>query len=59
LFLLGLGLTFNMGRDITLLVLFPFVFGYIGIRIAERWGDARPPMPRGASRAQARRAAAP
>jgi hypothetical protein len=35
LFLVGLGLTFNLGRDITLLVLFPFVFGYIGVRILE------------------------
>jgi hypothetical protein len=36
LFLLGIGLTFNLGRDITLLVLFPFVFGYIGVRFLER-----------------------
>lgn len=36
LFLIGLGLTFNLGRDVTLLVLFPFVFGYIGVRILER-----------------------
>src|SRR5258708_17920616 len=35
LFLIGLGLTFNLGRDITLLVLFPFVFGYIGVLILE------------------------
>lgn len=35
LFLVGLGLTFNLGRDITLLVLFPFIFGYIGVRILE------------------------
>lgn len=35
LFLIGLGLTFNLGRDVTLLVLFPFVFGYIGVRILE------------------------
>jgi hypothetical protein len=35
LFIVGCGLTFNMGRDITLLVLWPFVFGYIGVRIAE------------------------
>lgn len=37
LFLIGLGLTFNLGRDITLLVLFPFLFGYIGVRILERY----------------------
>jgi hypothetical protein len=35
LFLIGLGLTFNLGRDITLLVLFPFVFGYIGVLMLE------------------------
>lgn len=35
--MLGLGLTINMGRDITLLVLFPFVFAYIGIRVYERY----------------------
>jgi hypothetical protein len=35
LFLLGLGLTFNLGRDITLLVLWPIVFGYIGVRFLE------------------------
>ena len=26
---LGLVLTFNMGRDITLLVIYPFVFGWL------------------------------
>ncbi len=35
LFLIGLGLTFNMGRNMTLLVLFPFVFGYLGVRLLE------------------------
>ena len=35
LFLLGLGLTFNLGRGITLLVLWPMVFGYIGVRLLE------------------------
>jgi oligosaccharide repeat unit polymerase len=35
LFLVGLGLTFNLGRDITLLVLYPFVFGYVGVVILE------------------------
>ncbi len=38
LFMLGLGITFNCGRDITLLVLFPFVFGYIIVRVWERYG---------------------
>ena len=36
LFLVGLGVTFNLGRDITLLVLWPFVFCYIGVRFLER-----------------------
>lgn len=36
LFLVGLGLTFNLGRDITLLVLFPFVFGLLATRALER-----------------------
>jgi hypothetical protein len=35
LFLVGLGLTFNLGRDVTLLVLWPFVFGYLGVRLVE------------------------
>ena len=29
LYAIGLVLTFNMGRDITLLVLYPFVFGWL------------------------------
>jgi hypothetical protein len=29
LYAIGLVLTFNMGRDITLLVIYPFVFGWI------------------------------
>jgi oligosaccharide repeat unit polymerase len=36
LFLVGLGLTFNLGRGITLLTLYPFVFGYVGIVILEK-----------------------
>lgn len=37
LFAVGCGLTFNMGRDITLLVLWPFVFGYIGVVLLEKF----------------------
>lgn len=37
LFLIGLGLTFNLGRDITLLVLWPIVFGYLIVRVVEWW----------------------
>jgi oligosaccharide repeat unit polymerase len=40
LFLLGLGLTFNLGRDMTLLVLWPMVFGYFGVRVLE-WHQRR------------------
>jgi oligosaccharide repeat unit polymerase len=36
LFLLGLGLTFNLGRGITLLTLYPFVFASIGVALLER-----------------------
>jgi hypothetical protein len=39
LFLVGLGLTFNLGRDITLLVLWPLVFCYICVRLVE-WRTA-------------------
>ena len=35
LFAIGLVLTFNMGRDITLLVLYPFVFGFVIIKLLE------------------------
>ncbi len=35
LFLVGLGLTFNAGRNITLLVFFPFVFGYALVLVFE------------------------
>jgi hypothetical protein len=36
LFLVGLGLTFNLGRGISLLVLWPIIFGYLGVRALER-----------------------
>jgi oligosaccharide repeat unit polymerase len=35
LFMLGAGLTFNLGRDITLLVLWPVIFAYCFVRLAE------------------------
>ena len=41
LFMLGAGLTFNLGRDITLLVLWPVVFAYFFVRLAEIWAVAR------------------
>ncbi|MBE9199419.1 MULTISPECIES: hypothetical protein [unclassified Nodularia (in: cyanobacteria)] len=36
LFLVGLGITPNLGRDITLLVLWPILFGYVIVRYLER-----------------------
>jgi oligosaccharide repeat unit polymerase len=35
LFLVGLGLTFNLGRGVSLLVLFPFLFGYAFVLFIE------------------------
>lgn len=35
LYLLGLGLTFNLGRDVSLLVLWPFVFAYVAVVAVE------------------------
>jgi hypothetical protein len=40
-----MGLTFNTGRDFTLLVLFPFLFGYIGVRLIE-WYQGKGPHSR-------------
>jgi hypothetical protein len=46
LFLIGLGLTLNTGRDLTLLVLFPFLFGYLGILFYEKLlGGRNPRLP--------------
>jgi hypothetical protein len=33
LYAIGLVLTFNMGRDITLLVIYPFIFGWALLKI--------------------------
>jgi len=41
LFMLGAGLTFNLGRDITLLVLWPVVFAYCFVRFIEIWTSKR------------------
>jgi hypothetical protein len=41
LFMLGAGLTFNLGRDISMLVLWPVIFGYCFVRLAERWATRR------------------
>lgn len=45
LYAIGMILTFNMGRDITLLVLYPFLFGWIGLHFAIRAGWYQPPSP--------------
>jgi hypothetical protein len=37
LFMLGAGLTFNLGRDISLLVLWPVIFAYCFVRLIEIW----------------------
>src|SRR5437773_11529987 len=39
--MLGAGLTFNLGRDITLLVLWPVVFAYCFVRLIEIWASKR------------------
>jgi hypothetical protein len=41
LFMLGAALTFNLGRDITLLVLWPVVFAYFFVRLTEMWATRR------------------
>ena len=41
LFMLGVGLTFNLGRDISMLVLWPVIFAYFFVRLAERWATRR------------------
>ena len=41
LFMVGAGLTFNLGRDITLLVLWPVVFAYFFVRLTETWATRR------------------
>jgi hypothetical protein len=35
------GLTFNLGRDITLLVLWPVIFAYFFVRLSENWAMKR------------------
>jgi oligosaccharide repeat unit polymerase len=41
LFMLGVALTFNLGRDISMLVLWPVVFAYFFVRLAEIWATNR------------------
>ncbi|MDD7986902.1 O-antigen ligase [Lentisphaera marina] len=41
LFLVGLSLSFNCGREITLLVLFPFIFGFIFLKFYEKQSRSR------------------
>jgi hypothetical protein len=52
--MLGAGLTFNLGRDITLLVLWPVIFAYFFVRLIEIRAVARlRPLPQPASFAPA------
>jgi oligosaccharide repeat unit polymerase len=41
LFMLGVALTFNLGRDISMLVLWPVVFAYFFVRLLEIWATRR------------------
>jgi MFS family permease len=41
LFMLGIGLTFNLGRDISMLVLWPAIFAYCFVRLIEIRAVAR------------------
>jgi hypothetical protein len=41
LFMLGVGLTFNLGRDISMLVLWPVIFAYFFVRLAVIWAKRR------------------
>jgi oligosaccharide repeat unit polymerase len=41
LFMVSASLTFNLGRDITLLVLWPVIFAYFFVRLAEIWATKR------------------
>jgi oligosaccharide repeat unit polymerase len=42
LFMLGAGLTFNLGRDISLLVLWPVIFAYVFVRLIEIFATKQP-----------------
>jgi hypothetical protein len=52
LYAIGLVLTFNMGRDITLLVIYPFVFGWLILWWNNRRKQGGPKSRGRASRAQ-------
>ncbi len=57
LFLLALGITFNLGRDITNIGLWPVMFAYLLVRLAEKSMVTRPVTPEGAQLTAARRRA--
>lgn len=46
LFLLGVGVTFNLGRNITLFTLWPIVFAYVIVRVVERFSRGSPAQSR-------------
>ena len=41
LFMLGAALTFKLGRDISLLMLWPIIFAYFFVRVTEVWAMGR------------------
>ena len=43
--MLGAAVTFNLGRDISILVLWPVIFAYFFVRIAEMWATRRSGQP--------------
>ena len=45
LFLVGMGLTFNLGRGVTLLVLWPMDFAYVFVLLLERYHGSRAKKP--------------
>ena len=51
LFLVALGITFNLGRNITNIALWPVAFAYCLVRLTERWVQTRPVLPEGAQAA--------
>ncbi|HEY0255835.1 MAG TPA: hypothetical protein VGC39_00215 [Candidatus Methylacidiphilales bacterium] len=45
LYAIGLFFTFNLGRDITLLVTYPFIFGYLLLLVAKKWQSGKQKFP--------------
>lgn len=56
LFLVALGITFNLGRNITNITLWPVIFAYCLVRLAEKIMVTRPVVPAGVGPAEVIRA---